>query len=64
MNMAKTITANLSERNKRHLREYWSQLFGEDYVNALLADKETKKIIKKEPIKEKINSRYEILDID
>lgn len=31
--------ANLDEKNKTFLRKYWTKLFGEDYVNALLADK-------------------------
>ena len=31
--------ANLDAKNKAFLTEYWRQLFGEDYVNALVADK-------------------------
>ena len=31
--------ANLNAKNKEFLRTYWTKLFGEDYVNALLADK-------------------------
>lgn len=31
--------ANLNKKNKGFLREYWTKLYGEDYVNALLADK-------------------------
>lgn len=31
--------ANLDEKNKGFLKEYWRQLFGDDYVNALIADK-------------------------
>jgi hypothetical protein len=31
--------ANLDEKNKTFLREYWRQLFGDDYVNAIIADK-------------------------
>lgn len=31
--------ANLDEKNKNFLREYWRKLYGDDYVNALLADK-------------------------
>ena len=31
--------ANLDEKNKGFLREYWRQLFGDDYVNAIIADK-------------------------
>ena len=31
--------ANLDAKNKAFLRKYWSQLFGDEYVNALLADK-------------------------
>ena len=31
--------ANLDEKNKGFLKEYWRQLFGDDYVNALTADK-------------------------
>ncbi len=40
---AKTVKfvkiANLDGKNKGFLREYWRQLFGDDYVNALIADK-------------------------
>jgi len=31
--------ANLDAKNKGFLRKYWKQLFGEEYVNALLSDK-------------------------
>jgi hypothetical protein len=31
--------ANLDEKNKGFLKEYWRQLFGDDYVNAIIADK-------------------------
>ena len=31
--------ANLDDKNKRFLKEYWRQLFGDDYANALIADK-------------------------
>ncbi len=31
--------ANLDEKNKGFLRDYWRQLFGDDYVNALISDK-------------------------
>jgi hypothetical protein len=31
--------ANLDEKNKTFLKEYWRQLFGDDYANALVADK-------------------------
>ncbi len=31
--------ANLDEKNKGFLREYWRQLFGDDYVSAIIADK-------------------------
>lgn len=31
--------ANLDSKNKTFLRKYWTQLFGSDYVDALLADK-------------------------
>ena len=31
--------ANLDDKNKGFLKEYWRQLFGDDYVNALIADK-------------------------
>ncbi len=31
--------ANLDAKNKSFLTEYWRQLFGDDYVNALVADK-------------------------
>jgi len=31
--------ANLNAKNKGFLREYWTKLYGEDYVSALLADK-------------------------
>jgi len=31
--------ANLDGKNKSFLTKYWSQLFGEDYVSALVADK-------------------------
>jgi len=31
--------ANLDDKNKSFLKEYWRQLFGDDYVNALIADK-------------------------
>ena len=31
--------ANLDEKNKGFLKEYWRQLFGDDYVNALISDK-------------------------
>ena len=31
--------ANLNAKNKEFLRTYWTKLFGEDYVNALLTDK-------------------------
>ena len=40
---AKTVEfvkiANLDDKNKGFLKEYWRQLFGDDYVNALIADK-------------------------
>lgn len=31
--------ANLDSKNKAFLTKYWKQLFGDDYVNALVADK-------------------------
>jgi hypothetical protein len=31
--------ANLDTKNKNFLKTYWRQLFGDDYVNALIADK-------------------------
>jgi hypothetical protein len=31
--------ANLDEKNKGFLKEYWRQLFGDDYVAAIIADK-------------------------
>jgi hypothetical protein len=31
--------ANLNAKNKEFLRKFWTKLYGEDYVNALLADK-------------------------
>ena len=31
--------ANLDAKNKKFLTDYWRQLFGDDYVNALVADK-------------------------
>jgi hypothetical protein len=31
--------ANLDSKNKKFLTDYWRQLFGNDYVNALVADK-------------------------
>jgi hypothetical protein len=31
--------ANLDAKNKAFLKKYWKQLFGEDYANALIADK-------------------------
>ena len=31
--------ANLDKKNKGFLREFWKQLFDEDYVNAIIADK-------------------------
>jgi hypothetical protein len=31
--------ANLDSKNKAFLTKYWRQLFGDDYVNALVADK-------------------------
>lgn len=31
--------ANLDEKNKTFLKKFWGQLFGDDYVNALIADK-------------------------
>jgi len=31
--------ANLNAKNKTFLKKYWTNLYGEDYVNALLADK-------------------------
>ena len=31
--------ANLDDKNKSFLKEYWRQLFGDDYANALIADK-------------------------
>ena len=31
--------ANLNEKNKGFLKEYWRQLFGDEYANALVADK-------------------------
>lgn len=31
--------ANLDSKNKQFLTDYWRQLFGDDYVNALVADK-------------------------
>lgn len=31
--------ANLDAKNKKFLTDYWRQIFGDDYVNALVADK-------------------------
>jgi hypothetical protein len=31
--------ANLDDKNKGFLKEYWRQLFGDEYANALIADK-------------------------
>ena len=31
--------ANLDSKNKSFLTKYWRQLFGDDYVNALVSDK-------------------------
>jgi len=31
--------ANLDEKNKSFLKDYWKQLFGDEYVNAIIADK-------------------------
>ncbi len=31
--------ANLDDKNKSFLKTYWKQLFGDDYVNAIIADK-------------------------
>jgi hypothetical protein len=31
--------ANLDEKNKSFLKDYWKQLFGDDYVSAIIADK-------------------------